>query len=252
MGVILKVKNLTKSFGDVRAVNDVSFEINEGELVSIIGANGAGKTTLLNIISGFLKPDGGEIIFNGKNIVGLPPPRLVKEGIVRSFQLLKTFDNLTTYESMKVALISKFNRTTNMLSLVNKDDEIAKEAKNVLKIFNLYDKRDILVENLAHGDKKLLDVATAYALEPKLLLLDEPTSGVSSREKYEIMEIINSTVKRGGITTVIVEHDMDVVFSYSNRVIAMAEGKIIAEGSPEEVKSNKEVIERVIGLKSKG
>jgi len=249
MTVILKVRNLKKYYGEVRAVDDVSFDVNKGEILSIVGPNGAGKTTLLNLISGFLKPDSGQIIFKNKNIAGRSPAKLAKEGIVKSFQLINLFENLSVFDSMTVAIISKSNKVFNIHKLVDRDAVIKREAEEILKTFNLYDKKAMLVKNLPHGDKKLLDVALAYALRPELLLLDEPTSGVSSREKHEVMNIIKSTIKDRGYTAIIVEHDMDIVFSYSDRIIAMADGRIIAIGRPEEIRSNVEVVERIIGVR---
>ncbi|MEM2169754.1 MAG: ABC transporter ATP-binding protein [Candidatus Bathyarchaeia archaeon] len=249
MGTILEVSGLRKYYGEVHAVDDVNFSVNVGEILSIIGPNGAGKTTLLNLIGGVLKPDKGQILFEGNDVTRSSLQKRVKMGIVKSFQLINLFENLSVLDCIMTALISKKNRTFSLFRLLDHDHVIKGEAEAILKTFNLYGEKEELVKNLPHGDKKLLDVASAFALGPKLLLLDEPTSGVSSSEKHGVMDVIRSAVKDKGCTAIVVEHDMDVVFSYSDRIVVMADGKIIAEGKPEEVKSDSRVIESVLGLR---
>jgi len=246
--LIVELYNLKKYFGDVHAVDDVSLKIGEGEQISIIGPNGAGKTTLINLITGLLKPDGGKIVFEGRDITNLPLSKRCKIGLARSFQLPAIFPNLTAFEFIKVSIISRLGKSKNFYSSLEHDDEVSKLAKESLQLFGLYDKKDFLTQNLAHGEKKLLDVASAFALKPKVILLDEPTSGVSTAEKRRVVETILSASKEIGIKSIIlVEHDMDIVFSYSTRIIVMCEGKILADASPPEVRANKEVVSLVLG-----
>lgn len=239
---ILEVKNLRKHFGNVKAVDNVNLRVRKGELVSIIGPNGAGKTTLINLISRWLLEDSGSIIFEGEDITYIKKPYdAVKKRLVRSFQLLNIFNDLTVFENLCLALLSKHKKSFKIFSLLNMDAEIRNEVTEIADKFNLSPYLDKRAKELPHGDKKLLDVAMAYALSPKLLLLDEPTSGVSTSDKQPIMEIIKSAVREMGITTIMVEHDMDIVFSHSDRVVVMFEGKVLLEGTPEEVYKSAEI-----------
>lgn len=245
---LLSILSLKKYFGDVKAVDDVSLDINEGEYVSVIGPNGAGKTTLINLISGTLKPDAGKVLFMGRNIVGLPPSKISKLGIARSFQLVNVFPELTALDCIRAALISRYSKGKAFFKPLDGDLEITREADEILSLFGLYEKRRVLMKNLPHGDKKLLDIASAFALRPQIILLDEPTSGVSSGEKRKIMDTLASASKEMGIKAVVqVEHDMDVVFSYSSRIIALHNGKILADGKPEDIKANEVVCSTITG-----
>ncbi|MEM3602838.1 MAG: ABC transporter ATP-binding protein, partial [Candidatus Bathyarchaeia archaeon] len=244
---MLEVRNLRKHFGNVKAVDDVNLGVRKGELVSIIGPNGAGKTTLINLISRWLLEDSGSIIFQGEDITHIKKSHdAVKKGIVRSFQLLNIFNDLTVFDNLCLALLSKHKKSFKIFSLLNRDAKIRDEATEIADKFNLSPYLDKPAKELPHGNKKLLDVAMAYALSPKLLLLDEPTSGVSTSDKQPIMEIIKSAVREMGITTIMVEHDMDIVFSHSDRVVVMFEGKVLLEGTPEEVYKSAEIT-KVIG-----
>ncbi|MEM2210360.1 MAG: ABC transporter ATP-binding protein [Nitrososphaerales archaeon] len=245
---LAELQNVKKYFGDVHAVDDVSLKINENEQISLIGPNGAGKTTLINIFAGTIKLNSGKIIFMGKDITHLPPYKRCELGLARSFQLPAIYPNLTVYDSVRASIISKLKKGKRFYSSVDLDDEVNKMTKEVLELFELYNKRDMLAIKLPHGDKKLLDVACAFALWPKLILLDEPTSGVSTIEKRKVMEKILSVSKEMGIKSfIIVEHDMDIVFSYSNRIIVMYEGKVLADGKPEKIKENAEVVRILLG-----
>ena len=244
---LLQTTNLKKSFGDTRAVDGVDLRIDEGEFISLIGANGAGKTTLVNLISAYLQPDEGEILFQGQNISFWSPKQRIKAGIARSFQLVNLFDDLSTRENVAMSLFARDGKSGRIASLADNDSEVKYESQEVLHQFGLEDKSEIAAGELSHGERKLLDVAVAYALHPTLLFLDEPTSGVSSRDKNQIMDTITSVVRSGKITAAIVEHDMVVVFKYSDRVIAMHEGAIIADGTPDEVRKNEKVVDNLIG-----
>ena len=244
---ILQTVNLKKYFGDTHAVDDVSLTIQEGEFISLVGPNGAGKTSLVNVVSAYLRPDSGKIIFKGNDVTHATVTERVRAGIARSFQLVNLFDDLSNFDNIALAIFSRDGKTLNMAKLAHLDDEVSAEADNVLKQFNLLNKRNERARDLAQGERKLLDVAIAYALKPKLLFLDEPTSGVSTRDKGQIMDTIASVVRGEGITAVIVEHDMDVVFKYSDRIVVMQQGSIIAQGTPDEIRNNDEVAMILLG-----
>ncbi|MGQ9544117.1 MAG: ABC transporter ATP-binding protein [Candidatus Bathyarchaeia archaeon] len=244
---VLRTEGLKKYFGEVKAVDHVNMEVNEGEILSIIGPNGSGKTTLLNLISNMIEPDSGRVFFYGRDVTKWPPSKLAKMGLVRSFQIVNLFDGLTVMENTKAAVIANMGRTHKPFSSLNKDEEVTRKSLEILELFKLSDKAEALAGDVPHGDRKVLDVALCFALNPKLILLDEPTSGVSTSEKRPVMQRIEEAVRKGGVTAVIVEHDMDIVFGYSDRVIAMHEGKILAEGKPEEIKENEQVRKIVTG-----
>jgi len=244
---ILQTVNLKKYFGDTRAVDNVNLTIQEGEFISLVGPNGAGKTSLVNVISALFPPDSGKILFRGDDITHATVTERVKAGIARSFQLVNLFDDLTAFDNVTLAIFSRQGRTSHLASLAHLDHDVSAEADNVLGQFNLSSKRNERARDLAQGERKLLDVAIAYALKPKLLFLDEPTSGVSTRDKGQIMDTIASVVRGEGITAVIVEHDMDVVFKYSDRIVVMHQGAILAQGAPDEIRKNDEVAMILLG-----
>ncbi len=244
---LLRTQMLKKHFGDTRAVDGVDFVVNEGEFLSLVGTNGAGKTTLVNLISAYLQPDSGQIFFQDRDITSLPVADRIKAGIARSFQLVNLFDDLSAFDNVALAIFSREGKTHNLFALADRDVDVAQETEEVLREFGLDSKRNTVAGDLAQGERKLLDVAVAHALRPKLLFLDEPTSGVSTRDKAEIMDTISSVVRAGKITAVIIEHDMDVVFKYSDRIVVMQEGLILADGSPEEIRQNSEVAAMLLG-----
>jgi branched-chain amino acid transport system ATP-binding protein len=244
---LLETKSLTKYFGDTHAVDHVDFSVAEGELLALIGSNGAGKTTLVNLISGLHRPDSGTILFQGAEISTMSVPDRTRVGIARSFQLVTVFDQLGTLDNVVLSIFARERKTRRLLSLANSDQAVRDEAFEVLREFGLDGKANLLAGGLAQGERKLLDVAIAYALRPKLLFLDEPTSGVSTREKAPIMDIITSIVRSGKITAVIIEHDMDVVFRYSGRIVVMHEGAILADGAPDEIRRNDQVTTTLLG-----
>jgi len=245
--MLLETSRLRKYFGEVHAVDDVEFVMKEGEITSLVGPNGAGKTTLVNVISGFYPPDSGRILFRGKDITHAPPYKRIKEGIARSFQLVNVYDNLPALDNVRVAILSRQGKTSKLFSLLERDEGVRKEAMEILGLLGMSGKEFETAKGLSQGDRKLLDVGIALALRPKLILLDEPTSGVSTKDKSAIMDTVISAVKSENISAVIVEHDMDIVFSYSDRVVVMREGKILADGKPSEIKENAEVRATLIG-----
>jgi branched-chain amino acid transport system ATP-binding protein len=244
---LLQTKNLTKHFGESRAVDSVDIVIDEGEFVSLIGSNGAGKTTLVNLISAYLEPDAGEIFFRHQNISQWSSIARIKIGIVRSFQLASLFDTFTVLDNVAQAVFSREGKSIRLGAAADRNAGVRDEARQVLDEFGLQTRADCIAGKLPHGERKLLDVAVAYALRPKLLFLDEPTSGVSTRDKNTIMDTIAAVVRAGKITTVTIEHDMDVVFKYSDRIIAMHQGRILADGSPDAIRANEEVALNLLG-----
>jgi branched-chain amino acid transport system ATP-binding protein len=244
---LLKTTQLTKSFGDTHAVDHVDFAVAAGEVLALIGSNGAGKTTLINLISGLIAPDSGRVDFQGTDITRASTHRKIALGIARSFQLVNLFDQLSVQDNVTLAIFSREGRTRRLFSLADADTAVRDEGAAVLKQFGLDGRAGEPAGGLSQGERKLLDVAVAYALRPKLLFLDEPTSGVSTREKAPIMDIITQVVRSGGITAVIVEHDMDVVFTYCPRIVAMHQGTILADGTPEQIRSNPQVTANMLG-----
>ena len=244
---LLETVNLKRYFGDTRAVDNVSLTIAQGEFISVVGPNGAGKTSLCNVVSGHLAPESGKVIFNGEDVTHASIIERVRAGIARSFQIVNLFDDLSAFDNAALAIFSRENKTRNLATLAHLDRDVIAEADAVLSQFGLAGKRDEPARGLAQGERKLLDVALAYALRPKLLFLDEPTSGVSTRNKGQIMDTIASVVRGEGITAVIIEHDMDVVFKYSNRIVVMHQGAVLAEGSPDAIRKNDQVAMILLG-----
>jgi len=245
--VLIETKSLTKYFGDTHAIDHVDFSVVQGELLALIGSNGAGKTTLVNLISGLLRADSGTILFQGTDVTVMSVHDRIRAGIARSFQLVTVFDQLGTLDNVVLVIFSRAGKTRRLLSLASSDHPVREEAFEVLREFGLESKASQPAGGLSQGERKLLDVAVAYALRPKLLFLDEPTSGVSTREKAPIMDVITAIVRSGKITAVIIEHDMDVVFRYSDRIVVMHEGTILADGRPDEIRRNEQVTITLLG-----
>jgi len=244
---LLQTEKLTKFFGDTHAVDKVDFTIGEGEVLALIGANGAGKTTLVNLISGLIQPDSGQIVFRGADVTHESVDARIKAGIARSFQIVNLFDELTVLDNVALSIFSREGMTRYFWSLADLHHAIWQEAHDALRQFGLEDKSSALAGGISQGERKLLDVAIAYALKPRLLFLDEPTSGVSTREKAPIMDVISSIVRSHKITAVVIEHDMDIIFKYSDRIVVMNQGVILASGSPEEIRRNETVKDAVFG-----
>jgi branched-chain amino acid transport system ATP-binding protein len=232
---LLTTEGLKKHFGETHAVDGVDFSIDEKQLVSLVGSNGAGKTTLVNLITGLLQPDAGKIYFQGNDVTSLSVHDRIGAGISRSFQLVNLFDAMTAMDNVRLAIFARDNKISNAMSQAEGDADAKQEALDVIEEFGLKDKWNVPAGGLAQGERKLLDVAVAYALRPKLLLLDEPTSGVGTREKGHIMDRIESVVRSRGLSAVIVEHDMDIVFKYSDSIVVMHEGRVLAQGLPDQI-----------------
>lgn len=245
-GGVLEVKDVQKSFGAVTAAKDISVLVPKGSVYSLIGTNGAGKTTFVNMVTGYIKPDSGTINFGGRNITSLAPRQITRLGIHRSFQIAQLCNELTVEENMLVA--GAIHEKTRPSFLRHAHDVQAREkAMATLERFNIADFRDRLIPELSGGVKKLLDIAMAMAGETQIMLLDEPTSGVSADEKFPIMDLVIEALKAEGVTVIFVEHDMDIVTRYSERVLAFYDGQIIADDAPDEVLSDTEVQRYVTG-----
>jgi branched-chain amino acid transport system ATP-binding protein len=239
---ILEVHNLGKAFGGLLAVDSVSFQVNQGGCSSIIGPNGAGKTTLFNLISGYLSPDSGKVIFQGNDITGIPIELICRKGIARSFQLISIFPRLTAYEGVLISLLSRERKSWNLLSSAKKF--FGEEVMSILESVGLSDRSMVLSGDLSLGDQKRLELGMVVAQDPTLLLLDEPTAGMSPVERVTIMELLQSLSRKKDFTILFTEHDMSLVFSISDWIGVMHMGKLIAEGSPEVIKNN-EIVKKV-------
>ena len=244
---LLEVRNVSKAFGSNTAVDDVTLTIQRGEFLGLIGSNGAGKTTLVNLISGFFPADRGALVFDGRDITRQSINERIRVGIARSFQLVNLFDQLTVLDNVALTIFARQGKTRRLWTLSDRDGAVRDEAMAVLGQFAMEGKARMLAGGISQGERKLLDVAVAYALRPKLLFLDEPTSGVSTREKAPIMDIITAVVRGEGITAVVIEHDMDIVFRYSDRIVAMHQGAILASGTPDEIRRNEQVSMTLLG-----
>jgi branched-chain amino acid transport system ATP-binding protein len=245
---ILQADGVKKFYGAFCALDGVSLSIGEGEHVSIIGPNGAGKTTLVNVLTGLLSPTAGSVIFRGRDIARLDPVRLSRLGMARSFQLVNIFPQLSVRETLALAAISTLGLGGRLFASLHKNKAVWEIVERVAALFGFSGKLDQPARSLSQGDKKLLDVASAFALKPEIILLDEPTSGVSTAEKSTIMQVLVRAAKETGIKAIIqVEHDMDIVFGYSSRIIAVHEGKILADGSPETIRARADVMAAVVG-----
>ena len=238
---LLRTVDLRKYFGETRAVDGVDLAVTEGEVTALVGPNGAGKTSLVNLLSAYLTPDAGSILFRDRDVTDMSVSERIRVGIARSFQIANLFDDLSAHDHVALSIFSRDGRTLRCFSVAELDDDVNGEAEAVLGQFGLGGKGHVLARALAQGERKLLDVAVAYALRPTFIFLDEPTSGVSTRDKARIMETITSAVREGGVTAAVIEHDMDIVFQYADRIVVMADGRILADGTPDEIRGNKDV-----------
>jgi branched-chain amino acid transport system ATP-binding protein len=248
MTALLETRNLSKSYGAFRALDDVSIEIKAGELVSVVGPNGAGKTTLVNLLTGLLRPSSGEVLFMGKSMNGVGPVELTERGLARAFQLIQIFPQLTVAETIATAVISRQNKRWRVFSRLAADKDVSGRVAKVADIFGLRHRLDTIGAALSQGEKKLLDVASAFALDPEVILLDEPTSGVSTADKHVIMKTLIAAAEAAAVKgIVLVEHDMDLVAAYSHRIIALSEGRVLADLPPDRFFAEAGLIETVIG-----
>ena len=242
---VLEVRALSKSFGGVRAVSDVSFAIGEGEFLAMIGPNGAGKTTCFNIINGQLAPDSGEILLGGKDIAGLAPRDIWRRGVGRTFQIAATFHSMTVAENVQMALLSHagdVHRLWRPAAAMHRE-----RALDLLAHVGMQDAADRPSRELAYGDVKRVELAIALANEPRLLLMDEPTAGMAARERHRLIELVKNLVVERRISVLFTEHSMDVVFAFADRIVVLARGRLIADGDAASIRDNAQVREVYFG-----
>jgi branched-chain amino acid transport system ATP-binding protein len=248
MGKVLEVHELAKSFGGVEAVKNLSFYLNEGQLLAMIGPNGAGKSTCFNLINGQLRPDSGKVVILGKKINRYPPRQVWKLGVGRTFQITSTFASMTVLENIKMAILSVHRRTKSLFGSVSK--LFTDESMDLLKLVGIEDQHDRACGVLAYGDLKRVELAVALANKPKLLLMDEPTAGMGPAERQSLMELTSNIVRTRNIGVLFTEHDMDVVFTHADRIIVLNRGELVAEGTPGEVRENDKVQEIYLGTRA--
>jgi branched-chain amino acid transport system ATP-binding protein len=244
---ILSVKELIKSFGEFTAINGIELNLTPNIITSIIGPNGAGKTTLINLITGILRPDKGKIFFKGEDITHLSTDRLVKKRITRSFQIMNIFQRLTVFQNIELPVLSFFSKHLKWFSKSDGHRDVTEEVNKILEEVNLLNKKDVLAGELSHGDQRLLELSIAIAPRPELCFLDEPSSGMNPSESAKVLELIKKLSSMERTTFVIVEHDMDLVFSLSDWIVVMNRGEIVAEGEPGMIRESKEVKEIYLG-----
>lgn len=249
---MLKIEGLSKYFGGLAAVDDFNLSINQEEAVGLIGPNGAGKTTIFNLITGFLRPTRGEILFEGKDVVGKKPNSIAEKGIVRTFQATSIFPNFSSLQNIVAACylnprIGFWEAGLHTSSSRKKEEYIISKAMEIIQFVGLEDVTNSPAQSLPHGHKRILGIAIALAAEPKLLLLDEPLSGMNAGEVADTMELVNRIYLRG-TTILLIEHNMRAAMNFCKRVVVINFGKKIAEGSPEEIKENEEVIQAYLGV----
>jgi len=245
--IILTTEDLTKSFGKFRAINSIDLKFASGITTSIIGPNGAGKTTAVNLLTGALAPDRGKVFFKGKDITPLTPDQRVKHGITRSFQIMNIFPMLTVHQNVELPLFPLLGKNLKWFHDVSHYRDIIEETEKILVQLSLWDKKDRAAGELSHGDQRVLEMGMAIASKPEICFLDEPSSGMNPVERASMLELIKKLAAEGRTTFVIIEHDMDVIFSLSNWIIVMNKGEVLAAGMPDEIRQNQEVVEIYLG-----
>jgi branched-chain amino acid transport system ATP-binding protein len=242
---MLCVEKLKKSFGDFKAVNGAYLTVEKGQIVAVIGPNGAGKTTLFNLITGQLQSDSGSIVFNDENINKLPPYKICRKGIARSFQIANIFPRLPVFRNVQVSVLSQQKLSNKLFHPASQ--MAVEETNHILESVGLLDKKFDVAGSLSHGDKRALEVAIALGNEPELLILDEPTAGMSPEETTATMSLIQTLADKQGLTILFCEHDMEVVFNVAQSIMVMQQGHTIIQGAPEEVRQSSEVQKAYLG-----
>ncbi len=245
MSAVLTVEHLSRAFGAIKAVDDVSFSLQQGELLALIGPNGAGKSTCFNMLMGQLKPTSGVVTLDGETITGLAPRQIWRMGVGRTFQITATYSSMTVVENVQMALISYHRRIYSMLPYAHR--LYRDRGLELLETVGMADQADRHCAVLAYGDLKRLELAVALAHDPKLLLMDEPTAGMAPRERIALMQLTADIVRDRGVSCLFTEHDMDVVFAHAHRIMVLNRGQLIANGSVEEIRNNPQVQEVYLG-----
>ncbi|WP_324754089.1 ABC transporter ATP-binding protein [Roseovarius sp. Pro17] len=243
---LLEAKGLEVAFGGVRAADNVNLQIHKGEFVAIIGPNGSGKTTFLNLCTGYIRPVAGEVLLDGRSITSMAPRKIARQGIARAFQIPQLFTEHTVIENLMLSIAAR-RGIWQALAPLDRPDYRA-EAMELLELLELADHAEVATGTLSEGLRKLADITVAFALNPQLLLLDEPTSGVSSLERFSIMETLMAAMRKRELTALFVEHDMEIVEKYADRVVVWDSGKVMMDGSPDQVLKDPRVLESVIGV----
>jgi branched-chain amino acid transport system ATP-binding protein len=247
LSVILEIKNLDKHFGGIHVTNHVSFSVKKGEMSAIIGPNGAGKTTFFNLITGLIPSDGGNVVYEDRDITKEKPEKIVKLGIVRAFQVSSLFLEETVFDNVYLAALSNFRKNAKIFV----DRMAFKDAREhtgfILDKIGLSDCKDLKASELSHGDTKILDIAIALTLNPKILLLDEPTAGMAPDERIKMMHLLKELHEFFQLTTIFIEHDMDMVFGIAEIIRVLVQGELIAEGPPDYIRQHETVIEAYLG-----
>lgn len=245
MSELLRTEKLTRDFGALRAVNEVDFSVERGEVRSLIGSNGAGKSTFLDLVINKTAPTSGKVLFNGEDITGMAPHLIVQKGMGRCFQISKFFPNLSVFENIQIPCIHREKMTYSMLKSAK--GKCREQVEQLMEAVGIQDSRDKFAGNISYGDQRRLEIAITLATRPIMLLLDEPTSGVARKEGYMLMELVVNLAKERDLTVVFIEHDMDIIFNYSNTISVLHYGKLIATGKPQEIRDNEEVQAAYLG-----
>ncbi|AXQ79169.1 ABC transporter ATP-binding protein [Streptococcus chenjunshii] len=249
---LLEIKNVTKNFGGLTAVGDVTMELNEGELVGLIGPNGAGKTTLFNLLTGVYEPSEGTVSLDGTILNGKLPYKIASLGLSRTFQNIRLFKEMTVLDNVLIGMANNsslpiFSSLLRLPKFYKSEQDLQKEALNLLSIFGLEDKAESLAKNLPYGQQRRLEIVRALATKPKILFLDEPAAGMNPQETAELTELIRQIKDRFNITIMLIEHDMSLVMDVTERIYVLEYGRLIAQGTPDEIKNDQRVIEAYLG-----
>jgi len=244
---LLDIQAVEKSFGNVKAVDGIDFQVDQGTVVGIIGPNGAGKTTFVNLLTGTLGLDGGSIQFDGTDISQQTTYERAGYGLVRSFQIPQVCLDLSVFENVRVAILSREQKNSSLLTSLSSEEESKEEAMRLLEQFDLADKAEQTVDEITHGDRKILDVCASIAMQPKLIILDEPTSGVASGQQRDMMDQLMTQMRQKGLTVIFISHDMELITDYSDYVMAMSRGQKLVEGEPANVLEQEAVKEQIRG-----